>query len=196
MIHDLMRYRGELERALRNHHYERSPTGVLFPRSGIVMSGVFRTRVNGGDEQIDPNIVLYDGIDDILAVYFARSAQRTGFFIAPFSNDLDPPPDLKAADFPTVMGEFTHYTEVARPAWTNGVVANQSVSNTASPARFSSDATGGTIWGAALTTASAKSATQGVMVCCARFDMARQLQSATDKLDIEYEFVGKDVDAP
>lgn len=195
MIQDLMRYRTEVSRALANHHYEIASHGVLFPRSGLFIGGAFVTRLNGEDERIDANVVLYDGIDDILKVYFKQSAQRTAFYVAPFSNAVDPPPDLKAAQFPATMGEFTHYTEATRPVWTAGDVASQSVGNAAAPARFTSDATGGNVWGAALTTASAKSSTSGLMVCCARFGAVRALQNAGDKLDIEYTFVGTDAGA-
>lgn len=193
---ELQRHRTELNRAIQNFHYERTPSGVYIEKAGIFLGGVFRTWVNGRDEQVDPNVVLYDGIDDILKVYFAQAAQRTAFYVVPFSNDVDPPPDLKATDFPATMGEFTHYTETTRPVWAKGAVSGQSISNTATPAQFTSDATGGTVWGAALTTASGKQATSGLMVCCARFSRQRDLAGTGDKLSIEYAFVGRDGTPP
>lgn len=192
MIQDLMRYRPELSRALHNFHYERAPTGVLFPRSGIFLGGVFTTRVNGAAEMVTPNVMLFAGLDDILKVYFKQSAARPAFYLVPFRLEVDPPQELTAATFGATMGEFVEYSETTRPVWTAGDVQDQGVSNTESPARFTSTATGGTVWGAALTTASAKNSASGLLVACGKFDTARVLTGTSDKLDIEYAFVGQD----
>jgi len=186
MFDTLMKHRTELSRALRNGHFERMDGGqLLFPKSGLIAGGSFRTRINGGDEQIDPNILVYTGLDDILAVYFAQSAQRTAFYIAPFSGNVSPAQSLTAATFPATMTEFTNYTESARPVWAKDPEASQNIANATTPARFTAGTGGGTVWGAALTTASAKSATSGLLVCCAKFEASRPLL-AGDKLDIEY----------
>lgn len=192
MIQDLMSYRSELSRALENFHYERAPTGVLFPRAGIFLGGVFTTRVNGEGEQVDPNVMLFAGIDDILRVYFKQSAQRAAFYVVPFRLEVDPPQDLTAATFGATMGEFVEYSEATRPVWAAGDVASQGLSNEATPARFTSTATGGDVWGAALTTASAKNSASGLLVACGKFATKRVLTGTSDKLDIEYAFVGQD----
>jgi hypothetical protein len=187
-----MLHRAELSRALRNHHFERTDDGrLLFPRAGLVAAGAFRTWVNGADEQIDSNILVLTGLDDILKVYFAQSAQRTAFYIAPFSGNVAPVNTLDAATFPATQTEFINYTEATRPVWAKDAEATQNIANATTPARFTADTGGGTVWGAAMTTASAKSAITGLLVCCAQFAASRVLQ-ATDKLDIEYAITAAD----
>lgn len=192
MLDSLMRHRSELARALRNHRYETMDDGrVLFPAQGVVVGGVFRTRVNGGDEQIDPNVLALAGLSNILAVYFDQAAQTAAHYIAPFSENEEPANTLTAANFNSTLTEFTNYTQSTRPTWAKDDEASQSIANAGTPARFTMDTGGGTIWGAALMTASAKSSTSGLLVCCAKFAVGRVLL-AGDNLDIEYEITAAD----
>lgn len=186
MFDALMKHRGEFARALANFQYETMPDGrVLFAKQGAVVGGVFRHRVNGADEQIDANVMMLAGLSDLLKTYFAQLAQHTAYYIAPYSAAADPADTMTAATFNGLLTEFTNYTESSRPTWAKDAEASQSIANTTTPARFTINTGGGTVWGAALSTAQAKSATSGVLVCCARFAAARVLL-ATDKLDIEY----------
>lgn len=192
MLDTLMRHRGELARALRNHHYENLPDGrVLFPQQGLIAAGVFRTRVNGGDERIDPNVLALAGLSNILSVYFAQASQAAAFYVAPFSDNETPANTLTAANFTATLTEFTNYTQTARPTWAKDAEASQSIANATTPARFTIDTGGGTVWGAALMTASAKSSTSGLLVCCAKFGAARVLLEG-DNLDIEYAITAED----
>lgn len=192
MLDQLMLHRAELSRALRNRRFERMDDGrLLFPEAGLIAAGVFRTWVNGAGEQIDPNILVLTGLDDILNVYFAQSSQRTAFYIAPFSGNVDPAPTLTAATFTATQTEFTNYTESTRVLWDKDAEATQSIANAGTPARFTAGSGGGTVWGAAMGTASAKSATSGLLVCCAKFSASRVLQTG-DKLDIEYAITAAD----
>lgn len=193
MLDNILKHRAELSRALANHHYERMPDGGLFfPRAGAIATGVFRTWLNGSDERIDPNMMMLVGLDDILKVYFQQSAQRTAFYIAPFSDNETPSNALTAATFPATLTEFINYAESARPVWDDAdAVASQTAANTTTPARFTIGSGGGTVWGAALTTASAKSATSGLLVCASKFAAARTMLEG-DKLDIEYAITAAD----
>lgn len=192
MLDTLMRHRGELARTLRNHHYENLPDGrVLFPRQGLVMAGVFRPRVNCANESIEPNVLTLTGLSSILSVFFAQAAQAAAFYIAPFSDNETPANTLTAANFTATLTEFTNYTQSARPTWAKDAEASQSIANATTPARFTIDTGGGTVWGAALMTASAKSSTAGLLVCCAKFGAARVLLEG-DNLDIEYAITAED----
>lgn len=198
MLDNLQLHRADVARALRNRHYERMDDGrLMFPRinvagGGAVMGGAFRHWLNGEDERIDSNILLYAGLDDILSVYFASGAQHATFYVAAYSNAADPPPDLRAANFASTMGEFTHYTESTRPVWAKDAVSSRTIGNSTTPARFTSDATGGTVNGLALATASAKGSTSGLIVACARFSDPRGLPGTGNKLDAEYAFTASD----
>lgn len=193
MLDALKTHRSELARALRNFHFERREDGALwFPTQGLVASGRFRHWLNGADEQIDANVVVYTGLDYILNAAFAQASQITAFYIPPFSGNVSPPPDLTAATFGSTMTEFTHYTEALRPVWAKDAIASHSIGNSTTPARFTSDATGGNVWGAALVSASAKGAGSGLLVCCAKFASIRTLTGIGDKLDIEYVITAAD----
>jgi len=187
----VMQHRAEFARALRNFRYERTPTGILFPEQRMHVGGVFTHRVNGQDAAVDPNVFTYEGLDDLLNVYFHGSTQPTTFYIAPFSGDVSPAQSLTAATFTATQTEFTNYTESTRVVWNEAAAASQSITNAANPARFTIGTGGGTIWGAALATASTKSATTGKLPACAKFSDSRVLL-AGDKLDIEYALTAAD----
>lgn len=187
----LQKHSNDFARALRNHRYERTPEGIYFPEQKALVTGVFRTRINGGPEQVDANVMLYAGLDDILKVYFKNSAQRTAFYVAPFSGNVEPAQTLTAATFPGTQTEFTNYDESARPSWASDAEASQAVANATTPALFTCSSGGGTVWGAGLTTVATKSNTGGLMVCCAKFAAARTLLEG-DKLSIEYAIAAAD----
>ena len=192
MLDTLMRHRTELSRALRNHHYENMPDGrVLFPRQGLTAAGVFRHRQNCRDERIDPNVLALAGLSNILSVYFAQASAAAAFYSAPFSDNEEPANTLTAANFNSTLTEFTNYTQTARPTWAKDAEAGQVIANATTPARFTIAPGGGTVWGAALVTSSAKSGTGGLLVCCAKFAAARVLLEG-DNLDIEYAITAAD----
>lgn len=191
----LQTHRAELAKALRNHHYERTPTGVLFPKQKTFLGGVFSTSVNGEDPRIDSNTVVNIGLDDVLNVYFGNVAKRGSFYLAPFSNFLAVDDDLVAADFPANYGEFTNYNESARVAWVHpNTTTTQTMANSATPARFTILTGGGTIWGCMMTVAPTKNSASGPLVAGSLFDASRVLLAA-DKLDIEYIITAADASA-
>lgn len=195
----LQQNRAELSRALRNFDYEKMGDGrILFPKSKLVGGGAFGHSVNGADYRLSGNMVVNQGLDDLLNVYWGNQAKRTNFYIAPFAANVTPTDALTAALFTSTQTEFTNYTESTRVAFQKPTsTTTQTISNTANPARFTIATGGGTIWGAAILTAQAKSATTGVLVCCALFeddgvnDGKRDLK-AGDKLDLEYIFTASD----
>lgn len=192
-VHDLIRHRAEFARALRNYNFERTTDGrVLFPRQGLFIAGVFSARVDGGPRDVFPNTFVNEGLDDVLQVYFHGTSQRTGFFIAPFSNNVTPAAGLTAATFAATQGEFTNYTESTRVAWVEAAASGQSISNSASPARFTIGTGGGTVWGAGMLSASAKSATTGVLPAAGKFGDEALTLTAGSKLDVEYAIDAQD----
>lgn len=190
-LKELLRHRAELNRVLANTRYERTESGLRVPSMKLELNGVFRHRVNDGPEAIDANLFLNGGLDDVLKVYFAQSAQRTAFYVVCFTNDIEVSPTLTAADFVSTMGEFTGYSETTRPVWAKGAEAAQAIGNGGTPAVFSANAAA-TVRGAALTTASAKSSTTGTMPTCSRFSVDRALAGPPDKLSIEYDISAVD----
>ena len=186
------RFRAEFAKAFaRNEHETVGDGRVYMPKQRCYIGGVIGYRINEGNLNIANNVATFEGLNDLLAVYFTAGAQRAAFYFAPYSNNVAPDQTLTAANFTATMGEFTNYTESTRPVWTPGTVASQSVDNSAAAARCTIGTGGGTIRGAALVSNQAKSATTGVCFACAPFDTAAVL-TAGSKLDLEYVLTAQD----
>ncbi|HSX21502.1 MAG TPA: hypothetical protein VLE97_01855 [Gaiellaceae bacterium] len=196
-INDLFtNHRDLVRRSLDDFKYERLPDGKVFvPSVGTTFGGIFMHDVNGKDRAIDANVMLFAGLSDILRVYFAQSSPRTAFYLAPFSNAIDPAQTLTAATFDATMAEFVNYTQSARPTWAKDAEAGQQIGNVTTPCQFTIGSGGGTIWGAGITTSSGKGVSTGLMPACARFAAVRNLVE-TDVLNLSYIFTALDATPP
>ncbi|GAA0721285.1 hypothetical protein [Dokdonella soli] len=194
MFESLLAHRDEFARALRNFQFEPTDDGrVLFPQQGVFVGGVFTHNVNGADIRMDPNLIVNQGLNDLLGVYFANSTNRVTFYIAPYSNNVVPVATLTGTGgtaFATVQGETTNYTQATRPTWTQAGASSQTIGNDASPAQFTIG-TGGiaAIYGAALLTGTGvkADAASTVLVACSAFASARLNLLAADTLSIQYD---------
>lgn len=119
------------------------------------------------------NLVVDEGLNDILDVMFVADTQITTWYVGIFNNDYT----VLAGNTYQTKGftESTNYTESNRPTWTPGSVSGKSVDNSASKATFTMN-TGETVWGAFLcggTNAATKNdSTSGdanVLYCSAQF---------------------------
>lgn len=186
---DLIRHGLELARAIDNHQYEVADNGLFFPRQQVMLGGSMRTGVNGADFRIDANIVPAQGIAKVLKA----GVGGTTWYIAPFENNTTPQSTLTAATFTGTMGEFTTYSQSTRVGWTiPSDPSSGAYSNSSSPAIFTIgavDSGGQDIYGAAILSASAKSATTGDLLCCVLFSGARKLYQG-DKLSVDYTLSG------
>lgn len=181
---ELMRHRAEFARAIRNKHYELSDGGVLFPKQGAFLGGVFETTINGRDRQLDANKIPTAGVNLALAVILGEAAQITDWYVALFSGNVTPQDTLTAANFTATMTEFTGYSEANRVLYQPGVVAAGAVDNDAARAEFTITSNA-TLYGGALLSAQAKSSTAGEILGCARFNNSRGVQ-AGDTLGAKY----------
>ena len=182
----LSKIKNEFARALRNFHYERTPTGMLFPKQGICIGGVFSFRVDDGPKDSANNTLALQCLDAMLTSFFTGVVPPTAFYIAPFINNVAPTSALTAATFTATQGEYTGYTAAARLQWVpDGASSGQTVGNTIAPAQFTIGASAATVAGAGLMTASAKSATTGTLIAAALFATPNAL-NANSKLSIEY----------
>ena len=69
--------RRDIQRALRGHTYEIVGDGrILLPKAKAFVGGVFEHNVNGLDPRVDPNLMVNEGLLDILLIYFDAHAQR------------------------------------------------------------------------------------------------------------------------
>lgn len=180
----ILRHRREFARAVANHQYEESPSGLLFPKQKTFVAGHFETWINGADHAVDPNIIPTAGLNHLLSVLVAGGAQVNPWYVALFTNNVTPAATLTAANFASTMGEFTGYAESNRVTYVEGTPAAGAVDNDASRAEFTINAPA-TLRGGALLSAQAKSAVIGEILACARFGADRAV-IAGDTLQTKY----------
>lgn len=186
MLKELLKYGAEFRRALANFHYEVMDDGqILFTRQKLIVGGYMTHDVNGRDVRVDPNLVVNEGLNDLLGVYLSDDTQTLTWYLAPFSGNVTPAASWTAANFTANSTEFTNYDEATRQAWVEGGQSGQSISNLASKAAFTTGVGGGTVYGAGLLSASAKSAVTGKLFAASRFSASRVL-SEDDILNVGY----------
>lgn len=181
--------RHELARAFRNKHFERSKTGIYFPKLGKGLEGYVETQLNGGDWEGQYNLLTTEGMNYLLTTGLDSGGAQSTAYIVPYAANVAPTNALTAATFTATQTEFTNYSESVRQIWTpNSGAASGVISNSSAPAVITISTGGQTsIYGAALIAgASAKSATTGVSIGCTALSTARTGLQSTDSLGFRY----------
>lgn len=181
---DIFKHWREFSRAVRNGKIEITPDGIVFPSQGVIMVNTVDTWINGKDHQVDKNIVPTEGLNQVLLATFCNGTIIGSWYVALFSGNVTPGLTLTGATFVSTCTEFTTYSQSARVLWVPGTPAAGSVDNSASQAVFTIS-TGGTLYGAALLEASAKSAVTGKVGAAVRFASSRTVVAA-DVLNVQY----------
>lgn len=183
---ELQRHRGEFARRIRNRQYERTPTGIFFPKARAFIGGAMEHTLNGRDLQIDPNIIPTQGLNHILDVVAHGTTAVNPWYVGLFEANVTPGASLTGATFDSVCTEFTDYDEATRVAYVEAAASGGVISNSASRAVFTVNASA-TVYGGALLSASAKNAAGGSDVCLAavKFASSRAVVS-TDELAVRY----------
>jgi hypothetical protein len=158
--------------------------GIVFPNAKLAVGGGFALFHNAELVDVGYNLVTNEGLTDLLDVYLKGTSPAADWFVAPWSNNVTPASTWTAANFDSIAGEFTDYDESARPVWTPGEIADQTVSSILSAATFTINA-GATIYGASLISASAKEATTGKLFSAFRFANSRTFEDG-DTMSIAY----------
>jgi hypothetical protein len=130
------------------------------------------------------NLVTNEGLNHLLDVTLSGAAQDTTWFVGL----TDSAPTAAAGDtLASHAGwtEITDYDEVNRVAWVDGGVSGQSLSNTASPADFTIDASV-TVGGAFL--AGVNTGTSGVLYAVGAFTAGDKGLSDNDVLTVTATF--------
>lgn len=154
--------------------------------NSIVPVGCFEVSTDGGKTwEIEPNLVVDEGIAYLLSSALDGAAQKLTFYVALFGGNVTPQASWTAANFTANATEFTNYTESGRQQWMKGDVAAGALGNSASPAVFTINTGGGTVRGAALIEGAAKGATTGALIAAARFATDKVLE-ATEELRVRY----------
>lgn len=178
----------ELGREYRNGNYEVTDSGIFMPRQKLMIGGVFGHNVirDGSDLgwQHDSNIVVNEGLNHILDVVYHNATQVPTWYIGIFKGNYTPVATDTAANIATNSTEATEYTEATREEYIEAAASAQSITNSATVAEFTINATV-TIYGAFLVSTSTKGGTTGVLSSASRFAAARSLV-ASDILQVTY----------
>lgn len=175
--------------------YKRTEGSILLPDLGIKVGGVFHGQiVRDGrviDEWEDHNLVVNEGLNNLLDVYFHGGTQTGTWYLGLFEGNYTPVATLTAATVTAAATECTAYDEAARQAYDEAAPSAQQITNSASKATFTMNAAK-TIYGAFLASASAKSATTGVLFSAARFGTPKVVAD-DDQLLLTYTFTASSI---
>ena len=128
-------------------------------------------------KEVIHNLVVNEGLTDVLDVYFKSGTQSATWYIAIFGSDSTPAAGWTYAV--PVCTEFTNYDESTREEWVEGSIAAQSLDNSASPAEFTCTSGTNTIYGAMMNNVSTKGDTgTGKLFSTARFSASRPFNTA------------------
>lgn len=176
----------EFRSAVRDHKYDVTDSGLMFPAQKISIGGVFGVSVNDGEFEFAKNRVVDDSINYIIDLILHGATQIPTWYIAQFSGNVTPAANLTALTFPSVCTEFTGYQETTRQEYIEAAAMNLSTSNADNLASFTIT-TAATIYGAAILSVSTKSATSGRLLAAARYTTSKVVDNG-DILKAQYTF--------
>lgn len=170
--------------------YRETAGGVLLPTNELRVGGTFIIEHIRGGEVIEReekrNLVVDQGLNKLLDVMFAGSVQVNPWYLGLFEGNYTPVAGVTAATIAANSTECIAYDEATRPVYTEAAAAAKSVTNAASKATFTFNATK-TVYGAFLISDATKSGAAGTLFSAARFTSAKAVV-ATDQLLLTYTF--------
>lgn len=128
------------------------------------------------------NLVPIEGLNYILEAGLRGGSALSAWYVGLFEGNYTPVAGVTAATFPAAATECTAYDEANRVAWASAAAASGIVTNSASKAVFTMNATK-SVYGIAMSSAPTKGATTGVLVSVARFAALKSVV-ATDVLNV------------
>lgn len=169
--------------------YQKTEGGILMPNTELTVGGRFLVEHRRDGELLSvedvSNLVVNEGLNHILGVEFHGDTQITTWYIGIFEGNYTPVAGLTAATVASASTECTAYDEASRQEYVEAAPSGQIITNVANKATFTINATK-TIYGAFLASASAKSATTGVLFAASRFGTSKAV-AAGDELLVTYQ---------
>ncbi|WP_441373626.1 hypothetical protein [Acinetobacter lwoffii] len=180
----------ELVQAVQDENFDVTPEGIYFPKQGIFARGEYFDRVNGGEWQRSPNLVVNEGLAHILNVALGSKAKSPGYYLALFGGSTAPAANWTAANFASVAAEIVSltegYTNATRPQWNPSESTGNSIENLAAVASVTIATTSQlNVTGAALLTNSTRGGTSGVLISATKYAAARTFQNG-DVYELSY----------
>lgn len=181
----------ELQKELHHERYDMTDAGVYFPRQGVLAKGCYYDRINGGQWQATPNLIVNEGLVFMLNTAFGTRPKTPKFYIALFNGAASVEPTWTAQNFASVAGEIVSmsegYTSATRPEWTPTDTDSNTIGNMNAPAKLNiATSSSITVTGAALLTASNKGGTTGSLISATRYPASRVLQNG-DTFEVGYQ---------
>lgn len=187
------RLKQALAKDIHNELYDETENGLYFPRHGVLASGEYFDRINGGEWQRTPNLITKEGRIDCINTYIGSKAKPAGFYLALFSGATAPADNWTAANFASVANEIVSltegYTAATRPQFIPVNATDQTyIDNMANVARLTiATSSQLNVTGTALLTNSVRGGTSGVLVSATKYPAARTFQDG-DTYDVGYRF--------
>lgn len=171
-------------------NYKKSASGLLVPEHKIIGYGEYHGQlIRKGkviDEWNDKNLVVYQGLNNMLGVFFNSQTQMNNWYLGLFEGNYTPVATDTGATIAANSTESIAYTASTRQAWTPASPSSQSITNSAARASFTFNATK-TIYGAFLISTSVKNDTTGQLFSAAQFATAKNVVNL-DELLLTYTF--------
>lgn len=182
--------RKELANAVHNENYDITEDGIYFPQQGVLASGEYFDRQNGGDWSRTGNLIVTEGLAHILNVALGTTPKPANYFLALFNGSAAPAANWTGATFAASASEVVSmsegYTSPTRPIWTPTNTATASIDNMTAVASVTfATASQVNVTGVGMLTASGKGATTGVLVSAAKYPVTRVFQDG-DLYDVGY----------
>lgn len=130
------------------------------------------------------NLVVNQGLNDMLSVYFNSGSPKTAWFMGIFQGNYAPVLTDTAANWAASATECSGITSPTRPSWTPAAPASQAISNSASPTSFTFNADN-TLYGIALVSNNVLGGTAGTLFSEATFASPKAV-STGDQLLVTY----------
>ena len=186
-----MNLQHELAADLARERFDITDDGIYFPRQSILAAGEYFDRINGGEWERTPNLIVTEGLAHILSVALGATAKPAGYFLALFSGAAAPAANWTAASFAAAASEIVSmtegYTSPTRPAWTPPASTDtNSIDNMAAIASVTMATAGQVnVAGAAMLTNSTRGGTTGKLISATKYAAERVFQNG-DTYDIGY----------
>jgi hypothetical protein len=164
--------------------------GFLVPKDGVIGCGLWQCKLVREGKVIDEweksNLVVNQGLNSLLSVYFNSGSQITNWYLGIYQGNYAPVATDTAANIASNSTECSSYTSPTRPAWTPAAPSSQQITNSASPATFTFNA-GQTIYGAFLISNNVIGGTSGTLFSEALFSASKTVVNL-DQLLLTYTF--------
>lgn len=171
-------------------NYDMTEGGLLVPATKLMVGGKYEGQIirDGKviDEFEDHNLVVTEGLNHLLNVYFGGTTAVSPWYLGIFSGNYTPVATVTAATIASASTEFTAYSSATRPEFVEAAAASGSMTNSASRASFVFTSAA-TIYGAFLVSTSTKGGSTGVLFSAARFSTAKTVE-ISDELLLTYTF--------